>query len=427
MSTAKQQELESHVIASVLQDDSGKFMPNYLSLGITGDMFSNADYAEIWKAMLTMFKDIGEVDEINMVRAVPERLFSEVLHLSGKNTTTMWEHTGKSLIDSHLKDNANRAAMYIQSEIIEGDTDAVISHAISMLEDRPASSKSDTSTKATILGLQDRINERKSMGSKIKTGITDIDQVVKIHGGQLITVAARPGGGKSTELIQMAFESACHHGASVDLYTLEMSTDEVLTKGLACMSGVSLNKIGGDFDLPADLQAKLDRTANKIAEANLHIYDDPDATTDNILAKSKQRQATTGLDAIFVDYVQIMNPTDPKAPRVEQVSQITRDLKKIAKRLNVPVIIAAQLNRDVAKAGRKPKLSDLRESGSIEQDSDVVLMFHPKKEVEEDPSAAFQVEVDMMVEKHRNGATFHCPCTFNKVESRFNNKTVGGM
>ena len=103
------------------------------------------------------------------------------------------------------------------------------------------------------------------------------------------------------------------------------------------------------------------------------------------------------------------------------------DLKKIAKRLNVPVIIAAQRNRDVAKAGRKPKLSDLRESGSIEQDSDVVLMIHPKKEVEEDPSAAFQVEVDMMVEKHRNGATFHCPCTFNKVESRFNNKTVGGM
>ena len=230
-----------------------------------------------------------------------------------------------------------------------------------------------------------------------------------IYNGQMLTLAARPGFGKTALACQMGFYAAVECSKSVAIFSMEMSKDELMLRGLSMMSGVSSNRIRdgfGDKD-------KVAKSAQRIGNSSLHLFDDATLTTDKILARCKQLKQKHGLDFVIVDYLQLITPHNRKENREQQVGQIARDLKKMAMQLQVPVLTLSQLNRDVTKSDRKPRLCDLRESGSIEQDSDIVMFIHPK-----DPHVNNECEI--IIEKHRNGELGNIRVDFIKERSFFN-------
>ena len=168
-------------------------------------------------------------------------------------------------------------------------------------------------------------------------------------------------------------------------------------------------------------QQELARAAKELKNARLWIDDSGHVTINQLRAKARRiwaRNENMGL--IVVDYLQLLTGTDPKIPREQQISEISRGLKTLAKELNVPVIVLSQLNRDSEKEKRQPKLSDLRESGSIEQDADVVLLLARPKDAGDEHSVALD-SADLIIAKQRNGPVGDIKLTFHKEFTRFEN------
>jgi replicative DNA helicase len=229
--------------------------------------------------------------------------------------------------------------------------------------------------------------------SGVSTGITDLDQKLGgLHPSDLIILAARPSMGKSSLAANIAFNVARRYewepqpdgarktvnGGVVAFFALEMSAAQVATRILAEVSGVSSDKIRKG-EINASEFGRLRDAATEIQEAPLHIDDTGGIALSKLAARARRLKRTSGLDLIVIDYLQLMTTGAGSRPenRVQEVSQITQGLKALAKELNVPVIAAAQLSRQVEQRDdKRPQLADLRESGSIEQDADVVMFIY---------------------------------------------------
>lgn len=224
------------------------------------------------------------------------------------------------------------------------------------------------------------------------------------HPGQLITVGARTGIGKTIVAVNSA-EAALAAGRSVLFFSLEMTNEELLTRMLSSMSGVIQNKIKAGGHRNSDEQARLNEAIKELGTYKLKVEDNPDVTIEYIKSKAKQQaQKPEGLDMIIVDYLQLINPgnTAGRANRQEQVANMSRNLKILAKQLNVPIMILVQLNRESKDESedRLPSKADIRESAAIAADSDVILILHRKyRDDSTDPKALF------IVDKNRGGAS----------------------
>lgn len=259
----------------------------------------------------------------------------------------------------------------------------------------------------------------------IQTGFRQFDYMTNgLHPGELIVLAARPGVGKSA-LAMNIVENVAKQGHTVAVFSLEMSNEQLLERMLSAMSTVPLQFIKNGH-LPAGEQdlAKL-RRAQEVICSNMNLYgnDYPNVKPSEISSQCRRLKAQHGLDLVVIDYIQLMSGgTDPKQGRQAEVAAITRALKLMAKELKVPVIALSQLKRDVdarnAQKGKEggsgePVLSDLRESGAIEQDADIVLFIH--KEKDENGS----VKHSLIVAKHRNGETGNIPLVWLGKYVRF--------
>ena len=252
----------------------------------------------------------------------------------------------------------------------------------------------------------------------VPTGFSDLDELTNgLHGGQLIIVAARPGLGKSTLALDFARSATIKHHLPTIFFSLEMGRSEIAMRLLAAESTIGMTTLRkGNME-----QRDWDKLANirgQIADAPLYIDDSPNMTLVEIRAKCRRLSQKVGLKMVVIDYLQLMTSGKKVESRQQEVSEFSRALKLLAKELNVPVVALSQLNRGPEqRADKKPALSDLRESGSLEQDADIVVLLHREDAYERE--APPTGEADLIVAKHRNGRQDTIKVAFSGMYSRF--------
>ncbi len=262
----------------------------------------------------------------------------------------------------------------------------------------------------------DRLDELQKTSGKLRgvpTGFRDIDnKLAGLQDSNLIIFAARPGVGKTSFVLNVAQHVAVNMGLPVGIFSLEMSQEELVDRLLVAQADIDAFKLKTgrldekDFD-------RLSHAMGQLAEAPIFIDDTPGASMSEIRTKARRLQAEHGLKLIVVDYLQLIHGRNIEN-RVQEVTEISQGLKNLARELKVPVMACAQLSRAVESRGgvKKPQLSDLRESGGIEQDADVVMFLYREDETNRE-------NVKVAIEKHRNGATGEIDLRFIGNRTRF--------
>jgi replicative DNA helicase len=257
--------------------------------------------------------------------------------------------------------------------------------------------------------LQPTLDEIEGAGSRgvmtgVPTGFTDLDRLLNgLHPGQLIIVAGRPGLGKSTAGMDFVRSASVRNNLASAIFSLEMSKVEIVTRLLSAEARVPLQVLRSGR-LSDDDWTRLARRMGEISEAPLFVDDTPNMTLMEIRAKARRLRQRNDLRLIVVDYLQLMTSPKRTESRQQEVAELSRGLKLLAKEVECPVVAVSQLNRGPEQRNdKRPQLSDLRESGSIEQDADVVILLHRDDYYDkESPRAG---EADFIVAKHRNGPT----------------------
>ena len=256
----------------------------------------------------------------------------------------------------------------------------------------------------------------------VPTGFLELDQLTNgLHPGQMIVVAARPAVGKSTLGIDIARAASIKHNMATAVFSLEMSRTEITMRILSAEATIQLQ------DLRKGLKGqeqwnKLARIMGKISDAPLFIDDSPNMSLMEIRSKCRRLKQQHNLRMVIIDYLQLMSSGKKVESRQQEVAEFSRALKLLAKELEVPVIAISQLNRGPEqRTDKRPQMSDLRESGSIEQDADMVILLHRDRS---DPER--DGEADVIVAKHRNGPTADIVLAFQGHYSRFSNMARDG-
>ena len=258
----------------------------------------------------------------------------------------------------------------------------------------------------------------------VPSGFTALDNVLSgFQKSDLVILAARPSMGKTTFALDIARNAALQYGSSVGIFSLEMSAQQLVDRMLAAESGVDSWKLRtGRLTSDHEYEA-LQGAMNKLHKAPIHIIDEAAMNIVKMRSAARRLKNEYGLDMLIVDYLQLMSPTLSKGSdsMVQQITEISRSLKILAKELEIPVIALSQLSRAVEQRGGKPRLSDLRDSGSIEQDADVVMFIHREDKMNKDKEAERPNIAEILVEKHRNGPTGHAELFFDGAHVRFLN------
>ena len=266
-------------------------------------------------------------------------------------------------------------------------------------------------------------HQRQGMLTGLGTGFVDLDKMTSgLHPGEMIVIAARPSMGKTSLAMNIAEHVAVDLKQPVGVFSLEVTADSLVLRMLCSRSKVNLRSIRDGFLAERDFP-KLTGAAGKLAGSPLIIDDSPGLSILQMRAKARRMHQQYGVKLFVVDYLQLLHSTARRAEnRQQEIADISSGVKALAKELNVPVIVLSQLNRELEKdKNRKPRLSDLRESGSIEQDADLVALLY-KPSVEDDDGEQQQqdaVPVNLLIAKQRNGPTGDVALTFLKSYTRF--------
>jgi replicative DNA helicase len=258
--------------------------------------------------------------------------------------------------------------------------------------------------------------------SGLDTGFTDLNRMTGgLHNQNLVVVAARPGLGKTSFCLNIATHAAITNGKRVGIFSLEMSKSEIMKRMISSVSEVEAHRIQSGY-LNREDWTKIGQATASLSGAPIFIDDSANLTMLQVRAKAQRLALEHGLDLLVIDYLQLVSGSGRQYEnRTQEVTAISRGLKNLAKELDIPVIAVSQLNREVEKrsGNRKPQLSDLRESGSIEQDSDLVLFI--SREGMDDDAAAEGCTAEISIGKQRNGMTGTFKLAFHKRITRFRN------
>jgi replicative DNA helicase len=260
----------------------------------------------------------------------------------------------------------------------------------------------------------------------VPTGFNDLDRLLGgLQKSDLIILAARPGMGKTALMLNIAMNAARRGRARVAIFSLEMSNDQLVQRIISTESGINSHKLRLG-ELSEKEWAGFVEAASRFHDLRIYLDDTPALSVLQLRTKCQRLYREHGLDLIIVDYLQLMNAGGSMGKgdnRVQEVSAISRGLKEIARELNVPLLSGAQLSRAVEqRSDKRPMLSDLRESGSLEQDADIVLFIYRDDVYNE--SSERPNEADILVAKHRNGATGNVVLYFRKELTQFTNMTM---
>ncbi|MBI2026870.1 MAG: replicative DNA helicase [Deltaproteobacteria bacterium] len=270
----------------------------------------------------------------------------------------------------------------------------------------------------------EELHERKSQITGVPTGFTDIDKLTSgLQSGDLVVIAGRPSMGKTSFALNIVQYASRAMNQPVVFFSLEMSKEQVVTRLLTSLSRVDASRlrVGNltDSDWP-----KLTKAAGYLSEAPIYIDDTPGISVLEMKAKCRRLKARSGLALIVIDYLQLMRSRGFSESREREISEISRSLKALAKELQLPIIALSQLNRAVeARQDKRPMMSDLRESGSIEQDSDIIAFIY-RDEVYK-PESEYKGTAEIIIAKQRNGPTGFARLAFLNQYTSFENLSHG--
>jgi replicative DNA helicase len=274
---------------------------------------------------------------------------------------------------------------------------------------------------AEYMNKLDQLHERRGMIVGVPTGFTDLDRITGgLQKSDLIVLAARPGIGKSSLALSLAHNTALKFHNSIALFSLEMSKDQLAQRLLSMDARIDQQRLRTGI-IEEDEWDRIVYAMDTLSESNIWIDDTAGISTMEMRSKARRLHAEHGIDLIIVDYLQLMQATiggRRNENRVQEISEISRSLKGLARELNLPVLALAQLSRAVeSRQSKVPQLSDLRESGSIEQDSDIVMFIY-RDDLYNQESERKNI-ADIIIAKHRNGPVGEISLYFQASQTRF--------
>jgi replicative DNA helicase len=265
----------------------------------------------------------------------------------------------------------------------------------------------------------DRLHKNKGEIRGVPTGFKDLDSKLSgLQKSDLIILAARPSMGKTSLALNIARNAAVQHGVPVGIFSLEMSSQQLVNRLLSAEAAVDAWHLRTGSKLGGDEFTRIREAMEKLSKSPIYIDDTAGNSILKMRAVARRLKSEKGLGLIVVDYLQLMVPTQSRNSdnMVQQVTEISRSLKQLAREMDVPVLALSQLSRAVEQRGGKPRLSDLRDSGSIEQDADLVMFIHREQN---DEGAGKKEEAEIMIEKHRNGPTGSIKLYFDGAHTSF--------
>ena len=423
---------EKSVLGSILVDSSVKY--DVINL-IKPDDFYRNDHELIFSAMCQLFNQNIPID---------------VITVSEKLTTTddLDKAGGLQYLISLTEDVAivSNAVQYvniilnksIQRKLIKAAGD-IAKNSYQSLDDvsgllesseqaifnisQNKSSKSYVKIGDALASVYEDISVTASSGQLpgIMTGFYDLDKLLLgFQNSDLVLIAARPGMGKTAIMLNIAQYAAVKNNIPVAIFNLEMSANQLIKRMISSDTRIESEKLRGGKQFLEEDWVKLGNVFNTLGNAPIYFDDSTDVTISGIRAKCRKLKVEKDIQMVFIDYLQLMQSGSKTDNRTTEVSDISRGLKLLARELNVPVIVGSQLSREVEKRGdKRPMLSDLRESGAIEQDADVVLFLY--RDDYYNKESEFKNVAEVIVGKHRNGSTGTVNLAFEGETMTFRN------
>ena len=381
--------------------------------------FYREDNKEIYAAMMDIYSVGKEIDMITVTEQL--KLRGTLERVGGtQNLATLIDNVPTtSNIERYVEiveqKATSRNLIKVTSDIMKvsyaqtEELDAIIEQAEKGIFDlaQNRNSKSYSGMKEILVNTLDSIEkmyQNKEKLSGMESGFIDLDEKISgLNDSDLIIVAARPAMGKSAFVLNIASYVAMHDKVPVMIFNLEMSKEQLVKRMLSSESEIDSMKIN-NANLEQDDWIKMADASNRLADVPIYIDDTPVLTPSEIRAKCRKAKLEKNIGLIIIDYLQLMESKTANGSRQQEISEISRGLKILAKELNVPVIALSQLSRATeARADHRPMLSDLRESGSIEQDADIVMFLHREDYYDKETENKNVAEV--IVAKNRHGET----------------------
>ena len=388
---------------------------------ITADSFYASKHRTIFDAMLALHQKGEPVDLVSVSGKLKEKkkldsiggsaYLSELVN-STPSTTSVRHYAqviqSKSMLRSLIEAANHISELGFQEDreieqILDEAQAAVFAVANSPTLRKFASMKEEL---ATAWDRLEKLQKQKDGIRGVPSGFQELDNMLAgFQESDLIILAARPSMGKTAFALDIARKTSIQYGTPVGIFSLEMSSQQLVDRMLAAEARVDSWKLRtGKIKGEEDFQ-RLQMGMEKLSEAPIFIDDNPGATVLQMRATARRLKAEKGLGLVIIDYLQLISPTNSRATDslVQQVTEISRSLKMMARELKVPVLALSQLSRAVEQRRGRPRLSDLRDSGSIEQDADVVMFIHREDMMGDRSSGEKNNIVEILIEKHRNG------------------------
>ncbi len=276
-----------------------------------------------------------------------------------------------------------------------------------------------------VINMIDKFRKTERLVTGLSTGFTELDMMTTgFHPSELIVLAARPGMGKTSFMLNLVHHIALTEGKAVGVFSLEMSKEQLVLRMLSSMAEISLQKLRSGY-ITEEEKEKLLSSALELSKAEIYIDDSPSLTTTELRVKARKLKKEKGVEFVTVDYLQMLRSPVRKASRQEEVAEISRNLKALAKELSIPVLALAQLSRQVEhRSDKRPQLADLRESGQIEQDADLIVFLHRPEYYKKNPSTEEKGIAEIIVAKQRQGPTGIVKVAFIKDYAKFASLTT---
>ncbi len=426
-------EAEKALLGSVMI--RGEAMHDIIDIVNEQSFYSNI-HRMVWSTLFDLHTKGSPIDVLSVSARLKER--EQLEQIGGMTfltelincvpTSTNVEHYAEMVGKKHIMRELLRAAENISNLGYDEEADL---HDILDRADKALYAVTNKTGSHKFIALKDTLHEAwerlehlhntKDQLRGVHTGFPDLDS--KLSGFQksdLIILAARPSMGKTSLALDIARKAAVNHKVPVAIFSLEMSSQQLVDRMLSAESQVDSWKIrtGHNLSVTDDFKA-IGSAISRLSDAPIYIDDSPGNNILKMRAVARRLKNEKGLGLIIVDYLQLMLPTNANKNNdnlVQQVTEISRSLKNLARELEVPVIALSQLSRAVEQRGGKPRLSDLRDSGSIEQDADVVMFIHREADAD---AGGKKEDAEIMIEKHRNGPTGTVKLYFDSKKTTF--------
>jgi len=427
------QDAERSVLAAMLLDHETIGLALEL---LEPNSFYRLSHQKIFEAILALYNRNERADLITVSEELRKRGDLEAVGGASTLTQILEYATTSSNLEEHAKIVSAKAVLRsliksageIQQEAFAGqdETGAILDRA-----EQRIFAITDRRVRQGLVPLKDLLKpafehiqtlyERKAHVTGVPSGYDDIDKLTAgFQPSDLIIIAGRPAMGKSSLATNIAENAAIRYGVPAAIFSLEMSKEQLVLRLLCSQSEVPLHKVRNGF-LGHEDWPRLTTGAGLLTQAPIMIDDSASLTVFEIRAKCRRLKAENRLGLVVIDYLQLIRPAGKAENRVQEISQITRALKALAKELSVPIIALSQLSRAVEQrhgSDKRPQLSDLRESGSVEQDSDVV-MFVFREEYYKPDDPTLRGKATIIIAKQRNGPTASVDLTFLREFTKF--------